>query len=90
MSNTQSIMSPTDAPRSFALSPAGYRILGLLHKGCAYQVRGAWRVRGSRSSVKEPTLLFLLKNGLAERVETDRYAQLRITPAGRSVRSDAG
>jgi hypothetical protein len=43
-----------------------------------------------RSSVKEPTLLFLLKNGLAERVETDRHAQLRITPAGRSVRSDAG
>jgi hypothetical protein len=90
MSNMESMMSPTDGPRSFAMSPAGYRVLGLLHKGCAYQVRGAWRVRGLRSSVKEPTLLFLLKNGLAERVETDRHAQLRITPAGRSVRSDAG
>jgi hypothetical protein len=67
------------------LSRAGYRVLGLLEKGCAYQVHGAWRLRGLHSCVKELTLLSLLANGLAERVETDRHQQIRITPAGRSV-----
>jgi hypothetical protein len=39
------------------LSPAGYRVLGLLEKRCAYQVHGAWRFRGLHSCVKELTFL---------------------------------
>jgi transcriptional regulator with XRE-family HTH domain len=68
-----------------ALSPAGYKVLSLLRKGCAYQVQGAWRFRGSHSPIREPTLAYLLARGLAERVETDQHAQIRITEAGRSI-----
>jgi hypothetical protein len=60
-------------------------MLCLLRKGCAYSVRGAWRFRGVRGSVDERAFRLLLAKGLAERVETDRYAQVRITPAGRSI-----
>jgi hypothetical protein len=67
-----------------ALSPAGYKVLGRLQKGCAYQVQGAWRFRGSHSPTREPTLARLLAKGLAERVETGRHARIRITDAGRS------
>ena len=74
-----------DGARLLALSPAGYKVLGLLRKGCAYQVQGAWRFRGSHSPVREPTLASLLARGLAERVETNNHAQVRITEAGRSV-----
>jgi transcriptional regulator with XRE-family HTH domain len=69
----------------FGISPAGYKVLGGLQKGCAYQVQGAWRFRGSHSPIREPTLANLLAKGLAERVETDQHAQIRITEAGRSV-----
>ena len=79
------VTTATDDVRLSVLSPAGYRVLGLLEKGCAYQVHGAWRFRGQHRCVKELTFLRLLANGLAERVETDRHLQIRITPAGRSV-----
>jgi hypothetical protein len=79
------VTAATDEVRQPALSPAGYKVLGLLEKGCAYQVHGAWRFRGQHRCVKELTFLRLLANGLAERVETDRHLQIRITPAGRSV-----
>jgi len=72
-----------------ALSPAGYKVLGRLRKGCAYQVQGAWRFRGSHSPTREPTLACLLVKGLAERVETDRHAQIRITDAGRSFNRES-
>lgn len=75
-------MPPFDETRLSALSPASYKVLDLLHKGCAYSVRGAWRFRGLRSRVKEQAFASLLATGLAERVETDRYAEMRITPAG--------
>jgi hypothetical protein len=68
-----------------ALSPAGYRVLRLLQKGSAYQARGTWRFRGSHSPTNGRTLVGLLAKGLAERVEIDRRAQVRITMAGRSV-----
>jgi hypothetical protein len=79
------VTAATDEVRLSALSPAGYKVLSLLDKGCAYQVHGAWRFRGQHRCVKELTFLRLLANGLAERVETDRHLQIRITPAGRSV-----
>ena len=79
------VTAATDEARQPALSPAGYRVLGLLERGCAYQIHGAWRFRGQHRCVKELTFLRLLANGLAERVETDRHLQIRITPAGRSV-----
>src|ERR1700722_9352886 len=85
MNKLTSATAIADEPRPSLLSPAGYRVLGLLEKGCAYQVHGAWRFRGLLSCVKELTFLSLLANGLAERVETDRHQQIRITPAGRSV-----
>ncbi len=75
--------------KSPTLSPAGYRVLRLLQKGCAYHEHGAWRFRGSHSPTSGPTLLGLLANGLAERVEIDRHAQVRITSAGRSVIQEA-
>jgi len=75
----------SDEARLPALSPAGYKVLGLLDKGCAYQVHGAWRFRGRHRCVKELTFLSLLANGFAERVDTDRHLQIRITPVGRSV-----
>ena len=75
-------MLPTDEARLSALSPASNRILDLLHKGCAYSVRGSWRFRGLRARVKDQAFASLLATGLAERVETDRYAEMRITPAG--------
>jgi DNA-binding MarR family transcriptional regulator len=78
-------MSSTDGARRSDLSPGSYKILGLLRRGCAYSVRGAWRFRGVRGSVKEQALLSLLARGLAERVESDRCALVRITPAGRSI-----
>jgi hypothetical protein len=79
------VTTATDEVGLSALSPAGYKVLGLLEKGCAYQVHGAWRFRGRHRCVKELTFLRLLANGFAERVETDRHLQIRITPAGRSV-----
>ena len=85
MNKLTSATTMADEFRPSPLSPAGYRVLGLLEKGCAYQVHGAWRFRGLHSCVKELTFLSLLANGLAERVETDRHLQIRITPAGRSV-----
>jgi hypothetical protein len=48
-------------------------------------VRGAWRFRGLRSPVSEPTLLSLLAKGLAERVEIAGLVQIIINAAGRSV-----
>jgi hypothetical protein len=65
-----------------ALSPADYKVLRLLQKGCAYQVRGAWRFRGLRSRVKERALVSVLEKGLAERVETEQHHQVKITLAG--------
>src|SRR5580704_489807 len=79
------VTAATDEVRQPGLSPAGYKVLGLLEKGCAYQIHGAWRFRGQHRCVKELTFLRLLANGLAERVETDRHLQIRITQAGRSV-----
>jgi len=73
---------PFDQARLSALSPASYKVLDLLHKGCAYSVRGSWRFRGLRSRIKERAFASLLATGLAERVETDRYAEMRITLAG--------
>jgi hypothetical protein len=70
------------------VSPAGYVVLGLLDKRCAYQVRGRWRFRGRHSCVRDATFLPLLANGLAEHVETDRHLQIRITPAGRLVNQE--
>ena len=78
-------MSSTDGARQSDLSPGSYKILGLLRKGCAYSVRGTWRFRGVRSSVREQAFLSLLARGLAERVDDGRCAQVRITAAGRSV-----
>jgi hypothetical protein len=75
-------MPPFDEARPSALSPASYKVLDLLHKGRAYSVRGAWRFRGLRSRVKEQAFAPLLATGLAERVETHRYAEMRITLAG--------
>jgi hypothetical protein len=71
------------------VSPAGYAVLGLLDKRCAYRVRGRWRFRGRHSCVRDATFAPLIANGLAERVETDRYSQIRITPAGRSVNQES-
>ena len=82
------IMSPTDGVRLSDLSPGSYKILGLLRKGCAYSVRGVWRIRGVRGGVREQALRSLLASGLAERVEGDRCEQVRITAAGRSINVD--
>jgi hypothetical protein len=87
--NVKVTIPSTDGARPSALSPASHKILGLLQKRCAYSVRGAWRFRGLRGCVKEQAFLSLLANGLAERVETDRYEQVRITPAGRSISADS-
>jgi hypothetical protein len=77
----------TDGATQLALSSAGYKVLRRLQKGSAYQVHGAWRFRGLRSPISEPTLLSLLAKGLAERVEIDGLVQIRINPAGcRSTR----
>jgi hypothetical protein len=75
----------TEEATQLSLSSAGHKILRRLKKGSAYQVHGAWRFRGLRSPISEPTLLSLLAKGLAERVEIDGLAQIRINPAGRSV-----
>ena len=89
MNSTELVMREMDMTRSLAPSPGGRRVLGLLQeKGCAYQVRGAWRFRGLRSHVQRSTIDALLANGLAERVETDRCSEIHITPAGREVRSE--
>jgi hypothetical protein len=72
-----------------ALSAASYKVLGRLQKGYAYEVHGAWRFRGSHTATRKPTLACLLMKGLAERVETDRYAQIRITDAGRSFNRES-
>jgi hypothetical protein len=85
MNELNLVKAATDEVREPSLSPAGYKVLGLLDKGCAYQVHGAWRFRGRHRCVKELSFLRLLANGWAERVETDRHLQIRITPAGRSV-----
>jgi hypothetical protein len=76
---------PPDGTKLPALTPASYRILRLLQKDCAYQARGTWRFRGSHGPTNVRTLDGLLEKGLAERVEIDRHAQVRITAAGRSV-----
>src|SRR5579871_3636111 len=67
------------------ISPAGQRMLVLLKKQSAFFVRNAWRLRGSRSRIHQPTLDALLASGLVERLETDRYPEVRITPAGRAL-----
>jgi hypothetical protein len=85
MNGLHLVTAPTDEARERAPSRAGFKVLGLLEKGCAYQVHGAWRFRGRHRCVKEATFLRLVANGWAERVETDRHLQIRITPAGRSV-----
>jgi hypothetical protein len=82
-------ISPTNGATQSELSAGSYKILGLLRKGCAYSVRGSWRFRGVRGSVREQAFQSLLAWGLAERVEGDRCAQVRITPAGRSIRVDS-
>ncbi len=84
----KAMMPPTGGVKRSALSPAGYKVLGLLQKGCAYSVRGAWRFRGLRGRVQAQAFHSLFARGLAERVETDRYAEARITPAGRSINAD--
>jgi hypothetical protein len=71
--------------RSRALSPACFRVLQLLERGSAYRVREAWRVRGSRRRVHDRTIDTLLDFGLAERIETDRFSEIRITPSGRAL-----
>jgi predicted transcriptional regulator len=70
---------------STAISPRDYDVLRLLQKGCAYQMRGAWRFRGVHHHVKERALVSLLEKGLAERVENDRHRQVRITSTGREA-----
>ena len=82
------IISPTDGATRSDLSPGSYKSLGLLRKGCAYSVRGVWRFRGVRGSVREQAFQSLLAWGLAERVQVDRCEQVRITPAGRSINVD--
>src|ERR1700679_3840495 len=89
MVEMKSRMPGTAGAWLLALSPAGYKVLGRLQKGCAYQVQGAWRFRGSHSPTREPTLACLLARGLAERVETDWHAQIRITDAGRSLNRES-
>jgi hypothetical protein len=76
---------PPDGTKLPALTPASYRILRLLQKGCAYQARGTWRFRGSHGPTSGRTLDGLLEKGLAERVEIDLHAQVRITTAGRTL-----
>jgi hypothetical protein len=71
----------------FGLSPNGYVVLSFLRRGSAFQVRGAWRIRGLRRCVQESALFCLRRNGLAERVETGRYIEFQITPAGRTAYS---
>jgi hypothetical protein len=79
----------TEEATQLSLSSAGHKILRRLKKGSAYQVHGAWRFRGLRSPISKPTLLSLLAKGLAERVEIDGLAQIRINPAGaRSTRKN--
>lgn len=75
-------VAQTDETELPVLSPTSNRVLDLLHKGCAYSVRGAWRFRGLHCRVKEQAFQPLLATGLAECVETDRHAEMRITPAG--------
>jgi DNA-binding MarR family transcriptional regulator len=82
------IISSTDGATRSDLSPGNYKILGLLRKGCAYSVRGVWRFRGVRGSVRDQALRSLLAWGLAERVQGDRCEQVRITAAGRSINVD--
>ena len=83
--NEINLAPPPDGMKLPALTPAGYKVLRLLQKGCAYQARGAWRFRGSHGPTNGRTLVGLLEKGLAERVEIDRHAQVRITAAGRLV-----
>ena len=79
-----SSLRSASAPTGKTLSPAGCKVLALLNKkGCAYRVRGAWRLRGSSRRISEPILLGLLSMGLVERIETDRCAEIRITQIGR-------
>ena len=89
MDNMKLLPLETGGATRPSLSPAGYKVLGLLQRGCAYQVQGAWRFRGSRSPIRKRTLARLLTKGLVERVETDKHAQIRITEAGRSVNRES-
>jgi hypothetical protein len=79
----------TGGGRQSVLSAAGYAVLSLLDKGCAYQVHGRWRFRGRHSCVRDVTFVPLLANGFAERVKTERHLEIRITPAGRSVNQES-
>ena len=88
--NMKATISPTDLAAPFGLSPTSYRLLCLLQRGSAYSVRGRWRFRGLRASVSNHAFVSLLSRGLAERVETDRFALVRITPAGRSIGASNG
>jgi hypothetical protein len=72
--------------KPLALSPAGCEVLDRLRSGCAYQVRGVWRFRGSPAQASKATMSALLVKGLAECVETDRYIQVQITPFGLSLK----
>lgn len=89
MNKMNFVSPPTNRVIAPALSAASYKVLGLLRKGHAYRVRGAWRFRGLRAPVKAQAFHPLLTMGLAEHVEIDRCALMRITPAGRSVSADA-
>ena len=79
----------TDGATQLALSSAGYKVLRRLQKGSAYQVHGAWRFRGLRSPISEPTLLSLLAKGLAERVEIDGLVQIELIRPGVGQREKA-
>jgi hypothetical protein len=75
----------TDRANPLALSLYAYQALALLRKGSAFYVREVWRIRGSRTHVKEPTLLSLLEKGLVERLETENHVEFRITAVGCAV-----
>lgn len=72
-------------PLKSSISPACGRVLHRLGLHCAYQVRGSWRFRGLRRCINGPLLISLIAKGLAECVETDNFAELRITEAGRAL-----
>ena len=89
MSNVKATIAPTDFAARSALSPTSYKLLCFLQRGCAYSVRGSWRFRGLRECVNEQAFMSLLSKGLAERADTDRFQQVRITPAGRLVSANS-
>jgi hypothetical protein len=86
--NSQSPLLST-ASELLALSHAGYKLLRRLQKGRAYRVHGAWRFRGSHAFIHSATVLDLVAKGLAERVDIGGLPQVRVTPAGSSVKPAA-